>query len=86
MRKLKLDLDEVEVESFRTNQFSEPMPDDGTVQGHGETKMSYCWQCGPLDSYPNCPEPSAGGTCQYTCNERDLTCVSGCTSPEYGCV
>lgn len=77
MHKLKLDLDQLTVESFDTN------PPEGarrgTVQGLARTIYNTCvpsgaYTCGNLSCEPGC-DNSNGGTCDASCNGTcDATC------------
>jgi hypothetical protein len=82
MHKLKLDLDQLAVESFDT------IPSDGarrgTVQGFGPTPLITCNTC--YDTCASCGgtcDNSCGGTCYcgsgyYTCGG---SCYGTCTEP-----
>lgn len=90
MKKLRMNLDELRVESFATEH--DPGPGDGTVWGHQEalrpkpdtynaacniTRESCYHSCqGGACSFESCP-----GTCPYqgTCHE---TCARLCIRPE----
>jgi len=75
MRKLKLELDELSVESFET---AEQTEERGTVHGHYITQF-----CSRADGY-TCFE-SCGGTCVETCDASCDTCDSGCyMTPPWG--
>lgn len=73
MRKLKLDLEELAVESFATT--PEPRREGGTV--FGQEQCTCYTQC----TCPGCPTCDAscngtcGGTCEASCNG---TCVNTC--------
>lgn len=87
MRKLRMDLGELVVETFRT---SSDEAERGTVAGHEgrpyNTAMTVCWGlCGTNNSdqvFCSYNNESCGGSCNTIC----LTCVS-CdgTCPEQGC-
>lgn len=69
MRKLKLELEELRVESFET---AEAAAERGTVRGHAITDL-----CSRADGF-TCFE-SCGGTCVETCADASCdTCDSGC--------
>ncbi|HEX2077137.1 MAG TPA: hypothetical protein VHG08_05495 [Longimicrobium sp.] len=62
MKKLKLDVEAVEVESFPTQ--DEDGSRRGTVLGHSDTETQYqhtCWE-----------------TCPNTCNQAHYTCARTC--------
>jgi hypothetical protein len=73
MRKLRLDLDHLEVESF------EATPRDGeergTVQGHAEPYTPTCPSSSPTwgDNY-TCDE----ATCHYSCYEQTCRLLDSC--------
>ncbi|HET7230245.1 MAG TPA: hypothetical protein VFJ16_09595 [Longimicrobium sp.] len=72
MKKLRLDVDSLRVESFTPR---EPAAETGTVRAH-ETWQSDC-PCEPDLSIDPCgPAPTAAATCGYTCG---YTC--GCYTP-----
>jgi hypothetical protein len=88
MHKLKLDLDQLTVESFDTI-----VPDGtqrGTVQGFGPTRFVSCVPgaatCG-ISCEPGCDnsvggtcDPSCGGTCDATCNCTGNSCYGTCAA------
>jgi len=78
MKKIRLDLDSLDVLSFTTRE--EPDRTRGTVHGRVRTQMTDCsaWTLGWDDScygmcqtleYPTCAEsqPSVGPSCDYYC-------------------
>jgi hypothetical protein len=67
MRKLKLELDNLSVESFDTTATQKKK---GTVFGEQCTCWTYCAQ----QTCPGCP--TCDNTCAYTCD--DATCVYTC--------
>ena len=75
MRKLKLDLDDLSVESFATT--PESRGDGGTVFGQGCTCYTQC-------TCPGCPtcDASCNGTCDASCNgtcgETEVSCLNTC--------
>ncbi|HEX8690809.1 MAG TPA: hypothetical protein VF746_00060 [Longimicrobium sp.] len=82
MRKLRLDLEQLHVETFDTG------PEDpdgrGTVEAYKVRAVTYgtCWQsCSPEDTCPdNCSQSCPGVTCAETCPYScDTTCGSGGT-------
>jgi len=86
MRKLRLDLDDLQVESFATT--PEPRRDGGTV--FGQNHCTCYTQC----TCPGCPTCDAscngtcGGTCDASCNGNcggtcGHTCAGNCT--EFNC-
>jgi hypothetical protein len=78
MNKLRLDLDDLSVESFATT--PEPSREAGTVFGQQCTCYTLC-------TCPGCPTCDAscngtcGGTCAASCNG---TCVNTCAASCYG--
>jgi hypothetical protein len=80
MKKLKLELDNLTVESFDTTGVQKPR---GTVVGEQCT----CWT--NCDTCPGCPTCDA--TCAYTCDDATCpncpTCAASCngTCNEYTC-
>jgi hypothetical protein len=86
MRKLKLDLEELSVESFSTT--PEPHREGGTVFGQQCTCYTQC-------TCPGCPTCDAscngtcGGTCDASCNGTcDATCDFSCAGDcdPYSCL
>lgn len=79
MNKLKLNLDELSVESFDTMKSEKTR---GTVVGEQCTCYTYC------DTCPGCPtcDASCNGTCDASCNGTcyEATCVD-CGSGDYTC-
>ncbi len=81
MKKLKLDLEDLSVESFATT--PEPRAEGGTVFGQQCTCYTQC-------TCPGCPTCDAscngtcGGTCDASCNG---TCGDTCNCPtgDYSC-
>ncbi len=83
MRKVRLNLDALRVESFDTSSYA-ARPPRGTVQARGVVAEPYSdfQQCG---SYPNCPSPlcvdtplaSCDGSCAWTCGD---SCNGTCNS------
>jgi hypothetical protein len=80
MKKLKLDLEELSVESFSTT--PEPRREGGTVFGQQCTCYTQC-------TCPGCPTCDAscngtcGGTCEASCNGTcggtcDASCIDTC--------
>lgn len=84
MRKLKLDLDHLAVESFDTN--PPEGAQRGTVLGLAPTRFDTCLctgggaTCG-LSCDPGC-DNSVGGTCDVSCNG---TCVGSCNCTGNSC-
>ncbi|HEX8694149.1 MAG TPA: hypothetical protein VF746_17135 [Longimicrobium sp.] len=74
MRKLKLDLDQLVVDSFHT---ASPAPKSGTVFGEQCTCYTNC-------TCPGCPTcyASCNGTCDATC---PATCAYTCDDASCGC-
>jgi hypothetical protein len=75
MRKLKLDLDQLTVESFDTN--APDGPRRGTVRAFmPPTPFITC----PLTCADTCDtcDYSCGGTCDATCNCTGYTCCASC--------
>lgn len=87
MRKLTLELDALEVETFDT---AAPAAGHGTVKGHAGSRWGdTCWNtwC-PAFTCPECASPdetlnqwTCGGTCAETCADS-CTCGSGGTGPD----
>jgi hypothetical protein len=76
MNKLKLDLDQLTVESFDTD--ASGIARRGTVRAHSE-------RCGPTDvCAATRGELTCGDTCDYTCNTCGASCGGGCGSG-YSC-
>jgi hypothetical protein len=65
MRKTRLDLDSLSVESFDTT--ATPADSRGTVHGNADTFQSYC------SDGRTCID-----TCDYTCNQYEATCAGTC--------
>jgi hypothetical protein len=81
MRKLKLDLEDLAVESFATT--AEPRRESGTVFGQQCTCYTQC-------TCPGCPtcDASCNGTCGGTCGAScNGTCGDTCNCPtaDYTC-
>jgi hypothetical protein len=68
MRKLKLELEELSVESFDTAQETE---ERGTV--HGNYVTQFCSGANGFTCFESC-----GGSCADTCGASCDTCDSGC--------
>jgi hypothetical protein len=84
MRKLKLDLEHLTVESFDT----EPTAaGEGTVEAHGRTITVECGTCEVSCNPSNCYMcPSDGGFHTECCTENTACCSYGCdTSEAYTC-
>jgi hypothetical protein len=80
MKKLKLELDALTVESFEAGNGS----GRGTVRGNNVTYDSCdpCYPIEPEDSINYCgPAPTAAGTCGGTCQG---TCSCGCWNTRVG--
>jgi hypothetical protein len=75
MRKLRLDLDDLSVESFETTPL--PRTENGTV--FGQEQCTCYTQC----TCPGCPtcDASCNGTCAYTC---EGTCAYTCAGDTCG--
>ncbi|OGU37171.1 MAG: hypothetical protein A2068_01610 [Ignavibacteria bacterium GWB2_35_6b] len=81
MKKLKLNLDELKVESFNTSIVGKTPK--GTVKGHTGTtcetvdNLTYCYTCEYGTCQPSCAPTCVGITCgQPTCGE--YTCAETC--------
>jgi len=85
----KLNLDQLEVETFETSVQSGLR---GTVQAHGETELPQCvsdeWSCGGSCYRTNCgertcePDCTAGATCAGTCTCPTLEPTCEPTAPD----
>ncbi|HET6232722.1 MAG TPA: hypothetical protein VFE05_21785 [Longimicrobiaceae bacterium] len=76
MKKLKLTVEALEVESFDTGREG----GHGTVHGLGYTQVPALCEDQFEDSINYCtPVPTAGATCGYTCGN---TCSCGCTNTQ----
>jgi hypothetical protein len=79
MKKLRLTLDDLRVDSFHTARNG---VEKGTVFGEQCTCMTQCGQ----DTCPGCPtcDATCGFTCEYTC---EYTCEATCanTCDDYTC-
>lgn len=75
MRKIRLDVDALRVESFDTGA---GWPARGTVHGRHHTWEAGCGEPPPEDSIFVCPAPTAALTCANTCGTCDVTCGSTC--------
>ncbi len=75
MKKLKLDLEDLSVESFATT--PEPRAEGGTVFGQQCTCYTQC-------TCPGCPtcDASCNGTCADSC---DFSCGDTCGDTCFGC-
>ncbi|MFA7420500.1 MAG: hypothetical protein WCZ90_12520 [Melioribacteraceae bacterium] len=69
MGKLKLNLDEIKVESFEVQNNSKT---NGTVLGQ---EISYARTC-----FPMCEDTVEVGSCVTICNTADATCPDTCTA------
>ena len=78
MKKLKLDLDDLKVESFETT--PETGNPRGTVVGYGDT-FGRCETFDLITCFEPCETSTCGHTCARTCNN---TCGStcGCTDTD----
>ena len=76
MKKLRLELDDLAVESFETSRGGSGVP--GTVHGHKRALplTLYEWECGTLQTYEKY------GCNLYTANAGDATCQAVYTCPE----
>lgn len=73
MNKLKLRLDDLRIESFRTAPANEQK---GTVRGKEGTCVDYgtcCYSCGPT-CHGSCPP----GTCNQSCPVEDTCYMAAC--------
>jgi hypothetical protein len=78
MRKIRLELDALQVETFDTGAGT---LNRGTIHGRNHTFEIDCGDPPPEDSVYVCPVPTAAATCNqltcaYTCGN---TCSCGCT-------
>lgn len=72
MKKLRLDFDELQVETFDPTADA-ARPRAGTVRGHWRTEYTCLeTQCGEVTC------ESCGGTCEYTCYTCPATCANTC--------
>lgn len=69
MKKIKLDLDQLKVNSFETSKTNSK---SGTVKGNIPT-MEGCTDDLCLSFYPGCPQSRPIMTCMNTCS-KDLPC------------
>ena len=78
MNKLKLDLDDLAVESFATT--PEPHREGGTVFGQQCTCYTQC-------TCPGCPtcDASCNGTCDASCNGTCGDTCNACATMDYTC-
>lgn len=78
MRKIRLELDALRVESFATDGGARG---HGTVHGRNTMWGGACEEPPPEDSIYVCPVPTAQATCnQFTCDYTcGNTCSCGCT-------
>src|SRR5687768_8312180 len=78
MRKIRLELDALQVETFDTGAGTW---NRGTVHGRHHTFEIGCGEQPPEDSINVCPVPTAAQTCnQFTCDYTcGYTCSCGCT-------
>ena len=81
MRKLKLDLDNLQVDTFDT---AEGGHGAGTVEAHRQRAVTgyplSCWQsCWPNDTCPGCTQGCETNTCADTCpNTCPYSCDTMC--------
>ena len=81
MRKLKLDLDQLAVDSFDT---ASPAPKGGTVFGEQCTCYTNCTCPGCPTCYATCNgQATCANTCANTCD--DYTCAASCNGTCVGC-
>jgi hypothetical protein len=84
MEKLRLDLDDLRIESFEAGESA----GRGTVRGRGYSEYRPC-ETEPYDDSINycSPAPTAAATCAYTCgNSCGGTCGCGVTQGQWSCV
>ncbi|HWK88549.1 MAG TPA: hypothetical protein VNP72_01090 [Longimicrobium sp.] len=75
MRKLKLDIEALQVEQFSTQ--ASPK-EQGTVEAHCGTSPGPCWT--------TCDPYGQNASCWYTCNMYDDTCChTCCRTCQYSC-
>jgi hypothetical protein len=72
MKKMKLSLDDLKVESFQTTPEGAE-GDRGTVYGYISCDLTICQECGPTCACTR--DPSCNGTCAASCNG---TCYASC--------
>jgi hypothetical protein len=85
MKKIRLDLDALDVVSFATD--SEPDAPRGTIHGHNTMTPYFtlgqpsCYGGCATDEYHTCWEagPSVGPSCDYICQEPSV----GCYPPDW---
>lgn len=97
MKKMKLSLDDLKVESFQTT--PEESNDKGTVVGYITCDLTLCEECGVgcgATQTPSCNgtcdpscngtcDPSCGGTCDATCSGcNGVTCLGYCNT-DFAC-
>jgi len=73
MNKLKLDLEQIEVESFSSSDV--PAPRRGTVNGHAELTEVCNSQTHTWDRLYTCDEY---GTCYYSCYDKTCGMLDSC--------
>ena len=91
MKKMKLSLDDLKVESVQTTPESNA-PAEGTVFGYISCDQTWCKECPPggCPSQVNTCQSTCGSSCNGTCTEScngtcDNSCNGGCggqTCPE----
>lgn len=79
MRKLHLDLDQLEVESFETTVHNEALR--GTVRGAADTEGSTCGGC---DLTNNCQGYTVGCTGHLCLDTASMSGLDGCLCPPLG--
>ena len=91
MKKLKLNLDEIKVESFETNTIKSMV--EGTVHGNvsgknpAETCLTCAYTCEGVTCVYTCAN-TCPNTCGYTCDDptcpgQGVTCYAHCTDPQF---
>ncbi len=82
MKKMKLSLDDLKVESFQTT--PEVAGEEGTVVGYITCDLTVCNECGP--GCGSTRQASCNGTCAASCNGTcDPSCGGTCSSTCSGC-
>ncbi|HEU0012184.1 MAG TPA: hypothetical protein VFQ45_00800 [Longimicrobium sp.] len=67
MKKVKLEVESLEVESFETAASGD---EQGTVFGHATLVCSEQWTCTSCDSNESCLEVSCGASCGGACGDQ----------------
>lgn len=86
MRKVRLVLEDLSVESFDTTPDA-ARPGRGTVHGQGVAAEEQTQWPGQCDTYPNCPSPLCVDTPLASCDDASCrwTCGSSCNGTCQSC-